>query len=104
MLVGSIAGDVLEGSKYAFNYWWVNFKNTMGMVSDQISAGSISMIQSAITSCGLDTSGVWAVDFFNKLNFFFPVNETFVILNILFVFWLGVFCLKVFLKLIPTVY
>lgn len=102
--MSNLADNIAWVVKDGLDYWWANFKSSMGIIADEISAQSIALIQSTITACGLDTSGIWAIEFFDKLNFFFPVNETLVILNVLFVFWLGVFCLKVVFKLTPGVY
>lgn len=53
---------------------------------------------------GTNIDGQWAVEYWNKLNYFLPVNETFAILYILFCFWISAFVMKVILKLFPTIY
>ena len=64
----------------------------------------VSLIQTTLNSLGFDCSLQWASSFWANFNFFFPVNETFAMLTVVFVFWLSCFSVKVFLKLFPTVY
>lgn len=93
--------QLLKDFLAALGSWvWSFFTEFFTWIREQV----IGLIQSIISSCGLDSSGMWAHEFFAKLNFFFPVTETFGILYILLVAWLAVLTLKIILKLVPTVY
>lgn len=102
--MGNIADNIAWLIMDGFDYWWSCTKGVFNDFTDMISTQSVALIQTTITSCGLDSSGMWTTEFLNKLNFFFPVNETLVILNVLFLFWLSVLGVKITLKLIPGVY
>ena len=61
-----------------------------------------------ITSCfsalNLNTGLMWAENTCSILNYFVPLNETLVMLSMLFFFWLSVLVVKIVLKLIPWIY
>lgn len=64
----------------------------------------ISLIQDALGLVGIDSSFQWATDFWNTLNFFFPVNEGLAMLTVVFAVWSVCYVIKISLKLIPTIY
>lgn len=63
-----------------------------------------SLIFSVINNSNITTDGMWGVEYWNELNFFFPVNEILSILTVLLGIWLVFFAVKIVLKLIPTIY
>lgn len=63
-----------------------------------------SLIFSVINNSNISTNNIWGVEYWNELNFFFPINEILSILTVLFGIWLAFFCVKIVLKLIPTIY
>lgn len=79
--------------------WWF-FTEFYGWFFDQITP----MLESALSGAGFNVDLSFASTTFAYLNFFMPLNETLALLTMLFVFWSGLFVLKVILKLIPTIY
>ena len=62
------------------------------------------LIQSALASAGFNVDLSMATTTFAYLNYFMPLNETLALLTMLFLFWCGLFVLKIILKLIPWIY
>jgi hypothetical protein len=79
--------------------WWF-FTEFYGWVWNQISP----LITDALSGLGINVSYDFTDQLYSHINFFFPLNEFFAVLTVLFSLWLALFTLKIVLKLIPTIY
>lgn len=63
-----------------------------------------SPINEVFSSLDLPYEFSWSSELYSTINFFVPLNEALAICSAVFIFWFGLFVLKIILKLIPSVY
>lgn len=93
--------DFVQGlAKIIFNACWWFFTEFYAWAYTELKP----FITTVFASLNLSSALMWAEDTCSMLNYFVPLNEALVMLNMLFLYWLSVLVVKIILKLIPTIY
>lgn len=64
----------------------------------------VSLISSALPASYGPGVAEFSTTFYSNVNFFFPLNELFALLTVLFTVWLSIFTARIILKLIPGIW
>lgn len=88
-----LAGIIFKAAWWFFTEFYTWFFNHLS-----------SMIENALAAGGFNVDLSIATTTFSYLNYFMPLNEILSMLTMLFLFWCGLYVLKIILKLIPWIY
>jgi hypothetical protein len=86
--------------EWTVNAIWFFFTQFYSWAFEHLSV----LICSALDSSGISLNAKFATEYYELLNYFFPLNEGLAMMTVLLSLWAGIWLVKVILKLIPTIY